>query len=376
MTIPINMPQVGQDIETAVIAEWKVKEGDSVKIGDVIALVESDKAVFEVEVFQNGVIIRLLYRAGDEARVLQPIALLETSDVESVASEVVSEAPKPDRATKPFASPSARRLAREHDVDLRTLVGSGPRGRIIKEDILRAAAKKSTSRTKEPIATEPLAITGDRVILFDKMRQTIADRLTAAQAIPQFQLYMDADMTAALAWREAYNQTAAPISITDLIIKAAAHALRQYPQMNAHVAADRLVIKEKINIGVAVSVADGLLVPVIASVDQLTLTQISAELKEAVRQARAGVVKAAEGTFTVSNLGMYGVNRFAPILNPPQAAILGVGAVEPRAVPISGGFVVRQMLSLSLVCDHRAVDGAYAAEFFKAIRDFLQKLNL
>lgn len=406
----INMPQVGQDLETAVITEWKVKVGDTVKVGDVIALVESDKAVFEVEAFEAGTITELLYEAGDEGRVFEPMAIIgetekgkgRTGKAGQETQSGVSSRQSANRQTadsslrtagaRVFASPSARRLARQQNVDLASIQGSGPNGRIIKEDILKSversaishqpaadSRKLSASMAKSAVETQTMLSDDDQNVPFTKIRQTIADRLTlSATTIPHFYLQIDVDMTAALAWRESFNVTAVQkISINDLIIRAVATSLAKFPKMNSHVESDKLILKKNINIGLAVSVDDGLIVPVIPKTDELNLEEISLAAKGAAQQAKSGVMKpTAPGTFTVSNLGMFGVSQFWPIINPPEAAILGVGAVEKQLVPgAHNSFSIRDKIKLTLACDHRAIDGAYAAQFLNAIKDGLEKFE-
>jgi pyruvate dehydrogenase E2 component (dihydrolipoamide acetyltransferase) len=394
MATAVNMPQVGQDLETAVITEWKVREGDTVKVGDIIALVESDKAVFEVEVFETGTILKLLYEEGDEAKVLEPIAIIgshgESLDLEKEAWNPEKTEPEkgaeregpqaedniPDASPGFHASPSARRFARQHDVALAGISGSGPGGRIVKEDILRVIGEKKTGE-KGPVsgpASEPPDL--DQIIPFSKIRQTIADRMTrSVTTIPHFYLFIEVDLTDALAWRESFNAGSSwKVSINDLIVKASAQALATHPVMNAHVEPHQLVVKKDINIGIAVSVEDGLIVPVLARADKMNIIEISKASKEVTKQAREGVMKTSSpGTFTISNLGMFSVSRFLPIINPPEAAILGVGSTEKKMVPASGNaFTIRDRLNLALACDHRAVDGVLAAEFLHSLKQQLE----
>lgn len=406
----INMPQVGQDLETAVITEWKVQVGDTVEVGDVIALVESDKAVFEVEAFEAGTITKLLYEAGDEGKVFEPMAYVEEQgegkkekEQSAAGSQQTEQKQTADSGSRTagfrvFASPSARRLARQHDVDLARLAGSGPNGRIIKEDILKAIELSAISsqpsakseqliaNSEQPMANSqqqnvqsspPILNDRDQVIPFSKIRQTIADRLTlSATTIPHFYLQIDVDMTAALAWRDSYNVTAAEkISINDMIIRAVARSLAKCPSMNAHVESDKLILKKDINIGVAVSVDDGLIVPVIPKADALSLEEIHVAAQKAAQGAKSGIMKMTDpGTFTISNLGMFGISQFFPIINPPEAGILGVGAVEKQFVPgPHNSFAIRDKLKLTLACDHRAIDGVEAARFLTLLKTNLEQ---
>lgn len=402
MAHPINMPQVGQDIETAVITEWKVKEGDSVDKGDVVALVESDKAVFEVEVFQSGTILKLLFEEDEEACVMEPIAIvgekgekLEDSMISTpeicgeesgFAFEPVSSVDEPlDSVVRISVSPSARRLSAELGINLDKVEGSGPQGRIIREDILKASeAGKCKKISKTPAGTDAGQSAaqgrGDTVIPFSRMRQSIADRMTrSVQTIPHFYLTMKADVTEFLAWREQYlDTTGNKISVNDLVVKASASALVKFPKINAHVTADSMVLCKQVNIGIAVSLEEGLIVPVIPDTPSLDLAETARKIREISDSAREGMMTAGSaGTFTVSNLGMLGVSEFLPIINPPEAGILGVGTIEKQLILSHDGKVgSRHVLSLTLGCDHRAVDGYYAGQFLQAIREEIEKIEL
>ncbi|RPI22761.1 MAG: HAD family hydrolase, partial [Acidobacteria bacterium] len=306
------------------------------------------------------------------------------------------------RRSTPAASPSARRLAQERGIDLSQIQGSGPDNRIIKRDVLAAASSASEAPT-EPQAEPPLRASADarasglsleapagpqgrrsleeskaledEVITFGRARKVIADRLSLSKrTIPHFHLFIDVDMTDALSWRSRTNAEAGiRITITDLVVHAAAQTLRDFPRLNAHVEDERLILRKRINLGVAVAAEDGLLVPVIPDAGSLSLHEIAKLSRKNAGAARCGVVDSRlMGTFTVSSLGMHGVNRFLPIINPPECAILGVGAAEPRVMPVPGGIGVRQMMTLDLACDHRAVDGAYAAGFLTQLKAFLE----
>ena len=375
----INMPQVGQDIETARINEWHCKVGDEVSEGDILATVESDKASFEVEVFEAGVVLELLFKEGEEAEVLRPIAVIGqkgemTEEVpESQPEEKEAEAQLQEQATpiktkmdvkanrKLFASPSARRIAAENKLDLVEIAGTGLNKRIIKTDVLAFLETKSKTAKITPLAKKiadnigidyhnvpgngyegrvmkkdilssvsiPKSATiepnpEDKVIRFDKMRKRIAERLNFSKlTIPHYYLFMDVDFSDVLEWRKKTNEKlGGKISVNDIIIKIVADALLEFPEMNAHVDDEKLVIKPKINIGVAVSSPDGLLVPVIPNADQLNLGQIHEISKKNATDVQRGVINFTKpGTFTISNLGMFGISRFLPIINPTECAI-------------------------------------------------------
>ncbi|HVN83083.1 MAG TPA: dihydrolipoamide acetyltransferase family protein [Terriglobia bacterium] len=408
--IPINMPQVGQDIPSARIIEWTKKEGDSIQIGDVIALVESDKATFEVQADQPGVLLNIVVSAGQEGEVFKPIAWLGHSgekvsadssgltpaatvisaQTSSSAVESVSQAATPERQ---FVSPSARRVARERGMDLRTVKGTGPGGRILKEDVLAAAAAlkrevppdrpkaegvEAGRQQEQPplaIATATATSSADQVLPFTRLRQRIAQRLTLShQTIPHFYLGLEADMTEAQQGRRAFNQANnSRITVTDLVIYAASRALAEFRRLNSHVERDHLLVRQEVNVGVATAIEDGLLVPVIAGADQKSLLEISRLSKQNSEAARRGVLDSnVQGTFTISSLGQFGIPVFQAIINPPECAILAVGAIQSRVVPIAGGIGVRQIMSLNLGCDHRAVDGEYAARFLSRLKELLE----
>jgi pyruvate dehydrogenase E2 component (dihydrolipoamide acetyltransferase) len=370
---PVLMPVIGQDLTKGRILEWRKKTGDPVTKGEVIASVESEKAAFDVESPATGTLSQILFEADTEAEVLKPIAYITATGETSVPAP----APKPVAAPKPTpppttptlqhsipptsrsaSSPSARRVAREQHVSLSGVKGTGPGGRIVKKDVLAA--------------TQP---TADETIPFNKMRKTIADRLTKAkQTIPHIYLFVDVDLEDALRWREAHNAAGgAKITVSDIILHAVATTLRQYRRLNAHVETDKLIVKKSVNLGVATAVEDGLLVPVLKDADTLSLAELAAAVKRITDNARQGRLDyGVAGTFTVTSLGMFGIPAFLPIINPPECAILAVGAAEPRVVPWQGGIAVRRVMSLTLACDHRGVDGAYAAQFLGALKTKLE----
>jgi len=400
MVRQILMPQVGQDIDTARLVEWKVAVGEVVAANDIVAMVESDKATFEVEALAEGVVLKRLLEEGEEGRVLEPIAYIglpgEDISLESgsgasasAASPVESAAPRkeqpvPAQVDRPLAAPAARRLAREHGIDLSAIRGTGPGGRIVRQDVLAAIAASADAGSPGPGILEDrlrrdkenLAEGSAAEEVFSRMRRRIAERLTySKQNIPHFYMYVDVNMSAALGWREGYNhERSDKATITDMIVKAVAEALARFPRLNAHVAEDRLLRHKDINIGVAVAVEDGLVVPVVANAGRLSLEQISRQMREITTGARRRVLKAqAVGTFTISNLGMSGVGMFLPIINPPECAILGVGSISKRPLAVNDTEVrVADVMTLALACDHRAVDGTYAAAFLNELRKNLE----
>jgi len=431
MAIAINMPQVGQDIEFAKIIEWHVGEGDVVKEGDIVATVESDKASFEVETSVAGIVLRLLFQEGDEAAVFKAIAYIGQKDESSpdenietpkteekietkneISSAKMSEEIKPKGL---FSSPSARRLAKERNLDLSEIKSSGPDGRIVKRDIeayfeLNKSEKRSTPVAKKiaeetgihiglvqgtgyagrvmkkdvissisPVKSAILKeIPGDLVVLFLKARKRAAERLSFSKlTIPHYYIFSEVDVTNTLKWRKTTNSNlGTKISVNDIIIKSSAEALRKFPELNSWVDDEKMLLKPEINIGVAVSTPAGLLVPVIPDADRLNLIAINSRSRKNSEDARRGIINMDKpGTFTISNLGMYGVSRFLPIINPPECAILSVGASEKKVVPKDGEIIIIDCITLGLVCDHRAVDGAKAAEFLSCLKEIIEKFS-
>jgi len=419
MADKVIMPQVGQDIETAIITKWHVKEGDSIQKGDIVATVESDKASFEVEAFKSGTILKLLYQEGGEAKVFGPIAYIGASGekLEEIESKTLSE-PKqnsqteaqnygepekkqtgrdkmvePSKSGKIFISPVAKKLAIKKGIPYEKIDGSGPYGRIIKRDVINyinkqpqeaqqsltgVNARDNGSPHEETQVISTSLNEEDKTIEFTKMRKKIAERLTfSKQNIPHFYLYKDIDVTNLLSLRSQNNEkTGQRISINDILIKRVAITLRDFPMLNAHVQNEKIIVKSQINIGIAVSVQDGLLVPVIQDTDRKTLSEIHQLSRKNAENAKRGIVNnPVGGTFTVSNLGMFGIGRFQAIINPPECGILSIGAVEKRVVPFDQGIAIRDIMSLGLATDHRAADGAYAAQFLNSLKENIQMLK-
>lgn len=397
---PILMPQVGENLTTGSIVEWLKSEGDTVSRGEIIVTVESEKAVFEVEAEADGVLAQILHAAGDEAEVLQPVGFIgQPGEAPLSVSEGVDAAasvPPPSTTLEPLpsqaelamggalepgspsiaasrrSSPSARRHALELGVDLSRLQGSGPRGRTIRADVLAAASAPGLDLSSQARGDRA----DDRVEELTGLRRHIAARTTLShETIPHFYLFSDVDMSAALARRELLNrESSIKVTVTDLIVQATARALRRFDRLNAHMQVDGIAIKHAINIGLATAVDGGMLIPVIVDADEKSLSQLAAtrrDLVEAVRRGRISLGPASG--FTITNLGMHGVARVQPLINPPECAVLGVGAIEERVVSRDGNMVVANQMNLCLGCDHRAVDGVYAAQFLTCLEDLLQR---
>lgn len=406
MAKPILVPQVGQDLTEGQILEINVKLGDKVKKGDIVATVESEKAAFEVEAFEAGTVLKICYNPGDWGTVLEPLLWVgEEGEVVGgdAPAPAVAEVAEPVAAAPAAvvadgrlrASPLARRLAAIGKLDLAGVTGTGPRGAIVRRDVDKAlaavavpatpaappaaaparAADPAPVRAAAPALPDLPALAAEDVeIPHSRMRQVIADRLLASkQNIPHFYLQAEVDVTDVTRRRKAFNEAhAARVTVNDVLVKCLALTLLEHRGMNAHVSADRIVRKGAINIGVAVSVPDGLMVPVLAEADKMDLMRISSETRALADAARRGVSKStAKGTFSISNLGMFGVDVF-PIINPPEAAILGVGPAVEQVRPRQGGLHVRQIMKLTLSADHRAVDGAMAAGFLARLVEVIE----
>ena len=410
MAKSILMPQVGQDLTEGRVIAMNVKVGDSVKKGDIVAEVESEKATFEVEAFEEGTVTEVCFGEGEMAIVLEPLIVLDGAASNGAAAKPTPTATTDDTANaegtsqattksasvlappsgKPRSTPLARRMMKQHDIDIGSLTGSGPGGAIVQRDVEAAIAARTanaastsaapasaTPRQTQPSVSIP-ARDGDTVIEFSRMRQVIADRLQLSkQTVPHFYLQTDVDVTHLMGRRAERNAGGGTkISVNDVIIQAAAQCLREYPNLNAHVSQSSLTVKADVNVGMAVSVDEGLMVPVLGNADGMSLAEIADQSREAANNARRGISKSASpGTFTISNLGMFGVEVF-PIINPPEAAILGVGDIRQEPKAIGAGIAIRSMMRLVLSADHRAVDGAYAARFLAQLKQDLENHNL
>jgi pyruvate dehydrogenase E2 component (dihydrolipoamide acetyltransferase) len=394
-------------MEAGTIVRWLKSEGDSVEKGEPLYELDTDKVTQEVEAEASGVLLKILAREGEEIEVGKRIAVIgeqgEEVSAEAEAEVEVDEdeqeegSPGPAREeergrgrdaaaeeqepaaedTQPSrvngrikASPLARRIARERNIELASLTGTGPEGRIVAEDVERAAATPAHAT----VGAAPLEA---EVVPLTSIRRTIARRLTQAWEAPAFQISMSADMTRAQALRERLRDQ--KVTVTDVLTKLAAIALLRHREVNAHFADDELRIFPSAHIGLAVATERGLVVPVIREVERKSLVDLAIErgqLVERARDAKLTQEDLEDGTFTISNLGMYGVEIFTAVLNPPQAAILAVGAIEEKPVVEDGELVVRPLMAMTLTCDHRAVDGAKASEFLRELKTLLEEPGL
>lgn len=428
MPTNILMPALSPTMEKGNLAKWLKKEGDAIKSGDIIAEIETDKATMEVEAVDEGILAKIVVPEGTaDVAVNEVIGVIaaEGEDASAASAPAKAEAPKAAESPKaeapkaapvassgqrPFASPLARRLAKEAGLDLSKVQGSGPHGRIVEKDVeaaktggsakaapaaapVTAAPAAAPKPAAAPLATGPsdeqvrkLFPPGSfEEIPHDGMRKTIARRLTESkQTIPHFYVTVDCELDALLKLRAELN-AAAPekdgkpaykLSVNDMVIKALALALRAVPDANVSWTENAMLKHKHADVGVAVSIPGGLITPIIRDACHKTLSQISNEMKDYAARAKARKLKPEEyqgGTTAVSNLGMFGVKDFAAVVNPPHATILAVGAGEQRAVVKGGQLAVATVMSVTLSTDHRAVDGALGAELLAAFKGYIEK---
>jgi pyruvate dehydrogenase E2 component (dihydrolipoamide acetyltransferase) len=419
----VEMPKMGDTMEEGKILHWLKREGDTVKKGDMLAEVETDKVNIEIESFFSGTLRKILVNEGESAPIGASIAYIGAPDeplpgggggngeaapaAEPRAEEspapaapvpqsavATAPAPAPAPAAAPgervFISPLARRFAEEHNLDYRQIRGTGPNGRIIKLDVeaaLREAAPAAAAAPAPVYAPEPVPAGVDMgevvEIPLTTMRRTIAKRLAQSmQAAPHFYVTSVIDTGKLGELRKQINEYAATdpnpvkVSFNDLIIKAVALALLRMPQVNVSFAEDKLIQKKSVHIGVAVALEQGLIVPVLRDADKRGILDIAREARRLAEAARTNKLRPEDlsgGTFTVSNLGMFDVDSFTAIINPPESAILAVGSITPTPVVVDGQVVVRDRMKVTLSSDHRALDGAVAARFLQEVKRLLEE---
>ncbi|MHC0053096.1 pyruvate dehydrogenase complex dihydrolipoamide acetyltransferase [Actibacterium sp. D379-3] len=421
MPTEILMPALSPTMEEGTLAKWLVKEGDEVSSGDLLAEIETDKATMEFEAVDEGIVGKLLIAEGTEGvKVNTPIAMLlddgesaddigstaapaaaaapaQKAEAPAAAASPTPAAPKAESGTRIFASPLARRIAADKGLDLGQITGTGPKGRIVKADVEGAsAAPKPAAAPAAATAAAPAAMpTGPTTetvlkmyqgrafeeVKLDGMRKIIAARLTEAkQTIPHFYLRRDIRLDALLKFRSEINKQLEPrgvkLSVNDFIIKACALALQQVPDANAVWAGDRILKLKPSDVAVAVAIDGGLFTPVLQDADTKSLSALSAEMKDLATRARDRKLAPHEyqgGSFAVSNLGMFGIDNFDAVINPPHGAILAVGAgVKKPVVGADGELTVATVMSVTLSVDHRVIDGALGAELLKAIVEALE----
>jgi pyruvate dehydrogenase E2 component (dihydrolipoyllysine-residue acetyltransferase) len=411
MATEIKLPRLGQGMESGTIVKWLKSEGDQVEKGEPLYELDTDKVTQEVEADASGVLLKIAISEG-EVEVGKTIAVIgeQGESVESVdVGDDAQEEGSPARAREQErergreastnqvtelrqpsttngrikASPLARRIARERGIDLSNVAGTGPEGRVVAEDVERAAATGAPAVAAPSAAPAPAPIPEEvEVEQLSSMRKTIARRLTEAWQAPVFQLGITVDMGRALEVRqrlvELHGDGAKP-TVSDLLTKVSAMALMRHRAVNALYKGDEIELHPTANIGIAVAIPQGLVVPVIRGCERKTIAEIATDRADLVERARAGKLKQQDldgGTFTISNLGMFGIERFIAVLNPPQAAILAVGATEEKPVVVDGEVVVRPRLELTLTCDHRAIDGATGAQFLGDVKAFVEEPGL
>jgi pyruvate dehydrogenase E2 component (dihydrolipoamide acetyltransferase) len=419
----INMPKLSDTMEEGTIVEWKKKSGDPVKSGDVLAEVESDKATFDLEADADGV-LQILVEQGVPAKIGAPIARIGEGGAQPEApapapkakpkespappaaaekpapaqrsaptEEAPAQAPQPAAAAPPReregeedghvkASPLARRLAEEMGVDLSAIQGTGPEGRIVKEDVLAAGSARPKTERRRPQPAAERAVGPDvEVVEPNRMQATIARRMVEAKTtIPEFQVTVEARVDLAVSLRQQLKESvpgAEKVTMTDFLVRACALALRKFPEVNSSWIDGKFQRKRSINIGLAVAPSQGmgLLVPVVHDADRKDIVQISIESRQVIERARSG--RPAEGdlsgaTFSISNLGMFGVDEFTAIINPPEAAILAVGAIKDVPVVDGERIVPGKVMRMTLSVDHRVFYGATAAQFMAEVKRLLE----
>ena len=439
MTTELTMPQMGYDMQEGTVVRWLKAEGSNVEIGEPVAEIETDKAVVEFESYAEGVLQRILVNEGTTVPVGEVIAIVgEDSEVVGTTAEPESPAPvaepepaeeethaaiplgaasvppsdgtetptapeEPGEVQRVLATPVARQLAAEAGIDLATVEGTGPGGRVTKDDVLRAVEAEPEAEPEpveaeveaepEPVEAEaeieveaepeaePESEESDELVPLSKMRQQIA-RVTirSKSEKPHFYVNTDVDMTAAMALRAQINQAMAAdgvrATVNDLIIAASVLALKRYPKFNAYYEDDGIRMNDDVNVGVAMAVEEGLILPAIVGAGDMSLKEIAQASKDLSDRAQQGTLSPQEysgGTFAISNMGMMGVTSFVAIIQPPQSAVLAVGAVQKRPVVTDDDqVVVRQMMTATLSADHRIVDGAEGAMFVNEIKDLLE----
>ena len=402
MAHPILMPKPGQMTEECTIVAWHKAEGDPVGRGDILFEIETDKANMDVEAFDEGVVLRILVGAGETVPVNTVCAYVGMAgetlpEAEPALATPLPAAPRETRAETadsppsrvPSASgeservrisPRASQLAAASGLDPRTIIGSGPEGRITERDV-RAALETAPLTPSTPAAAPPGegASRGEDEEAprpLSRMRRVIAERLTqSATTIPHFTVTVAVDMSGLLALRKELNAAGATFSVTDFILAATAQTLAEFPDVNSRTDGSLVWTRRRVHLGVAVSVPHGLLVPVIRDADRCSLSELHERAAGLAERARAGSLPLDDmsgSTFTVSNLGMFGVDEFSAIINPGEAAILAVSSVIPTPIVVGDGIGIRQVMKLTLSADHRLVDGELGARFLNALRRRLQ----
>ena len=408
MAMEVKLPRLGQGMESGTIVKWLKAEGEAVQKGDALYELDTDKVTQEVEAEASGVLLKIAITEGEvevgrtigfigaEGETVAQSPPAESAETDSAKESAAPAEPKaadapaePKAADAPAAStngssqesggrikasPLARRIARERGIELAQLRGTGPDGRIVAEDVERAEAQPAGAAAAAPageVESRPLS----------SIRKTIARRLTQAWTVPAFQLTVSADMTRAneLVGKQRELYPDVRITLTDVLTKVCAQALMRHRDMNVQYSEDVLLVFPSADVGIAVAAPQGLVVPVVRGAERLSIAQIAAVRGDLVSRARDGKLRSEDlggGTFTISNLGMYDVDQFIAVLNPPQASILAVGATRDQVVAVNSELQILPIMTMTLTCDHRAVDGATGADFLRTIKAFLEDPGL
>ena len=374
----VIMPKQGLQMTEGIITQWLAREGDEIQEGQPLFEMETDKLSIVIDSTATGTVLKLLYEEGDMVPVTEVIAYIGApgTDVDALlagAAQPQSEA-APAEGGRVFASPRARTAAEDWGVELSTVAGSGPDGLIIERDVLGAAP---AARAEAPAAAPVESGARETVIPLKGMRRIIAERMhQSLHDLAQANHRMEVDMSACAGVREQLKARGVKVSYNDLVIRCVARALTEFPMMNASMTEDSIIQKHYVNVGMAVATDTGLLVPVIRDADKLSLSEISARARDLAARTKEGGLSPDElsgGTFTVTNLGMFGVDSFTAVINAPEAGILAVGQIKKRPVALDDdSLAVRPMMWLSLTYDHRIVDGAPAAQFLKRVKELLE----
>jgi len=370
----VVMPRLSLTMKEGTVVQWFKKEGENVQKGEPLVEVLSEKVTYDVEAPASGILRKILASEGLNVPVDQTMGIIAavdesiteveiTASIPSLVVEEVARVPKPEVVTETaervLASPAAKRLARELGVDLAKVRGTGPEGRIVEDDVKRFAEQAATG----PRVREVIPLVG--------IRKTTAERVSlSARTAPHSAITMEVDMTNAVKLHEETG-----VSYTDMLVKAVATALREHPMLNSTLENEQIKVFEDINVGVAVATEKGLFVPVVQNADKKTLKETAATVRELIEKARQSKLAKEDltgGTFTITNLGMYGVDVFIPIINPPETAILGVGRIAEKQVFVQNEIKMKPVMQLSLSFDHRIVDGAPAAQFLQKVKRVLE----
>ncbi|MEM2122397.1 MAG: dihydrolipoamide acetyltransferase family protein [Candidatus Bathyarchaeia archaeon] len=390
MVTIVKMPKSSLTMEQGTILKWYKREGDKIEKGEPLVQIMEQKSTIDLESSVSGTVLKILAAENEDVPVGRTIAILGEpgeeippleepggEEAKPKAPEQVLEATSKPEELKPYvevrASPLAKKLAKEHGIDLREIKGTGPGGRVTESDVHKYLEAKAALKVEGKKVKETIPVTG--------LRRIVAERMAlSASTAPRITLFMEVDAAGIKAFRERLKVFEnLQVSYTDILVKAVAKALKEHPIMNSTFDGDSVKIFEDINIGVAVATETGLVVPVIHNADQLPLSEISEKAKVLVEKARDNKLEridVSDGTFTITNLGMYDVDTFTPLINPPECAILGVGRIVDKAVVKAGRIEVKPIMTLSLSFDHRIVDGAPASRFMQTLKKIIEGVDL